>query len=371
MKIGILTYWWASDNYGQILQCYALQKYLRTLGHDAFLIQYNYNNEGFRFYTPGWKRALRALNPIIFFKHFEKKINCKKELELNKERKFDDFRDKYIVMSEQKYMHYTDLRNLPPKADVYIVGSDQVWNFSFIDFNQVKPVVHAYLLDFGDKEVKRVSYAASWGVSAISEELKNEITPLLKNFNYVSVREEKGLDLCKQCGREYAEWVCDPTLLLDAHEYRNLYNENTIRKPSKKYILLYMLSNENDFNINRVFDFAKKKNLDVIYITGNYSADRRNKYYATIPEWLYLIDNAEYVISNSFHCAIFSILFNKQFAVVKLSGIHEGMNTRMESLFEMYQMPRRFIENNDFSVLDIPYKPEKIKLENHFLANLN
>ena len=134
MKIGILTYWWASDNYGQLLQCYALQRYLRDLGHEAFIIRYNYNNEGIRIKVPVWKRALKALNPVIFYKYFERKILRKRILEINKVREFDVFRSKYISLSNDFYAKYENLSANPPEADVYIVGSDQVWNFSFADF---------------------------------------------------------------------------------------------------------------------------------------------------------------------------------------------------------------------------------------------
>lgn len=370
MKIGILTYWWASDNYGQLLQCYALQKYLRDIGHEAFIIRYNYNNENIRHKVSFIKRAIKALNPVICYKHFKNKILLKKTKVTDQFRKFDEFRKEYISFSTEFYQKYDNLKANPPEADAYIVGSDQVWNFSFSDSESVKPVVHAYMLDFGDKNLKRLSYAASWGVSAISEELKNEIIPLLKKFDYVSVREQKGVDLCSQCGVDNAEWVYDPTLLLETNAYRGLYKEKEIRKPKGKYIFVYMLSNKNDFDLNVVYNFAKKKNLEVIFVSGNYMTNVRKQFFATITEWLYLIDNAEYVISNSFHCAIFSLLFGKQFGIVKLIGIHKGMNTRLDSLFDLFGIPARYISSNDLSVLDMPYNPVRRQLENHFLEKL-
>lgn len=370
MKIGILTYWWSPDNYGQLLQCYALQKYLRDFGHEAFIIRYNYNSETVWIKDPFLKRAIRALNPFLFYKYFERKITKKRLAKLNLIRDFDSFRNNYILFSDEIYTNYESLRKTPPEADAYIVGSDQVWNFSFTDFNSVKTVVHSYMLDFGAKGVKRLSYAASWGVSSISEDLRKEIIPLLKSFNYVSVREQKGLDLSKQCGRDDAEWVCDPTLLLNADIYRALYAENEIRKPKRKYIFVYILANQYDFDLSTVYRFAKRKNLDVIFVTGNYGADKHKTFYATIPEWIYLVDNAEYVISNSFHCAVFSILFNKQFGAIKLSGIHEGMNTRLDSLFDLFGISERYIYTKDFSILDKTYKPKRKELKNHFMEKL-
>lgn len=370
MKIGILTYWWAYDNYGQLLQCYALQKYLRELGHDVYVIRYNYNNEIVWEKSSLFRRFSRALNPITLYRFLEKMCLKKVNNKRNLMRGFDEFRNKYISFSIDFYQKYEDLRTKAPVADMYIVGSDQVWNFTFADFNKVKSIIHAYMLDFGAENTKRFSYAASWGVSDISAELKNEIIPLLRKFDYVSVREQKGIDLCEQCGINNAEWVCDPTLLLDATVYRSMYAENKIRLPQKKYIFVYMLSNQCLFDLKTVYSFAKERNLDVVYVTGNYSDDRCKVFPATIPEWLYYIDNAEYVISNSFHCAVFSIIFYKRFGIVKLSGKHKGMNTRLDSLFDMFGISGRYIENNDLSVLDIPYKPMKIDIKNNFMEKM-
>ena len=112
-----------------------------------------------------------------------------------------------------------------------------------------------------------------------------------------------------------AEWVCNPTLLLNAEDYRNLYSD-TIRKPSGKYVFLYMLGNECDFDIQKVYGWAERKALDVVYVTGNAVVDKNKKIFATIPEWIYLIDNIEYVTTNSYHCRVFSTIFNKCFGIV-------------------------------------------------------
>ena len=215
-----------------------------------------------------------------------------------------------------------------------------------------------------------MSYAASWSVNALSEGLQNEIAPLLERFDYVSVREEKGIELCAQCRRNDAEWVCDPTLLLGAEIYRNIYKENQIRKPKNKYLLLYMLNNEFDFDVSTVYSFAEEKKLDVVYVTGNGVIDQRKKFFATIPEWLYLVDNAEYVITNSFHCCVFSTIFCKRFGVVALSGKDAGMNARFESLFRMTGTGDRFVTDKNFSALDREYEPKGVLFSEGFLAEL-
>ena len=194
--------------------------------------------------------------------------------------------------------------------------------------------------------------------------------PLLAKFNYIGVREESGVDLCRQCGRAEAEWVCDPTLLLSAETYRKIYAENNIRKLEKKYILLYMLNNTCDFDIQSVYDFAVEKQLDVVYVTGNGVIDKRQKYFATIPEWLYFVDNAEYVITNSFHCGVFSTIFHKAFGIVPLSGKLTGMNARFESLFELRGTGKRFVTDKDFSVLEKEYQVKPISVSQNFLNML-
>ena len=370
MKIGILTYWWSNDNYGQLLQCYALQKYLRDLGHEVFLIRYNYRNDIKA--SPFIIKCLKAFNPIKLFRYFSYKTHDARVLaeQQKNDRNFDDFRARYIVSSDF-YASYIDLKNNPPQADAYIVGSDQVWNYWYKNIKKFTNPLHAYFLDFGKSETKRLAYAASWGVTNLPKTFINEVKPLLDKFNYIGVREESGIKLCKKCGRFDAEWVCDPTLLLNAETYRKIYTENSVRKPEKKYILLYMLNNTCDFNIQSVYDFAAKKELDVIYLTGNGVIDNRQKYFATIPEWLYLVDNAEYVFTNSFHCGVFSTIFHKQFGIIPLTGKFAGMNARFESLFELMGIEKRFVSDKDFAVLNQRYNVQEIEKSKDFLDLLS
>lgn len=351
MRIGILTFWWSKDNYGQLLQAYALQAYLRAQGHDAYLIRYKWEKD----FTPSplALRLLKACNPVLLFRFFSTRlrIHAAKQEQAAFDRGFDAFRDRYIAQSPRVYNSWTELREDPPQADCYIVGSDQVWNFGAIPLARCRSAVHAYFLDFGKPETARLSYAASWGRVTLPEEYAREIAPLLSRFCYVSVREESGVSLCAQCGFPGARWVRDPTLLLDAEVWRALYKENAVRTPAGRYLFLYMLGNECDFDIETVYRFARERNLQVVYVTGNSVADRREKWFATIPEWLFLVDHAEYVVTNSFHCSVFSVLFGKRFGAVPLTGNAAGMNARMDSLFELFRMKPRWLRG-DFSVLD-------------------
>lgn len=354
-----MTFWWDEDNYGQTLQCYALQKYLRDAGHDAYLIRYDPRNDFIK--SSVWSKIVKAFNPIELYKfllHLYKNSLYKKRIiadireKRDHPRDFDKFMDKYIIRSERKYSSYIELVENPPAADVYIVGSDQVWNAGiFGKTSKVRNIVYSYFLNFGDSSIKRVSYAASFGKE--KEELDDDFigvaTVLLKKFDYISVREKSGLEICKQCGFNNAEWVPDPTLLLEKDIYRFLYrNEGTIRKSDKPYCFLYLVGNSIEFSLETIYEWAKSKNIGVLYVTANLRQDEFVKTYATIPEWIYLLEHAEYVITNSYHCTIFSLLFEKNFGIIPLIG----KNTRFSSLFQLFDIGNRFI-SADFSILNM------------------
>jgi hypothetical protein len=277
---------------------------------------------------------------------------------LNKQRNFDEFREKYIKQSERIYYSYQELVDVPPDADAYVTGSDQVWNPDLLLFKKTKNQTKAYFLDFADERKKRIAYAASFGKERLDNNFIGEIIPLLKKFTYVSVREKSGLDLCRQCGVK-AEWIPDPTMLLSASDYRALYSPIVRSNAGGPYCLLYMLSNKCNFPIKAIYDWAKIKNIKMRYITGNLKYDKYEKIYAAIPEWLYLIDKAEYVITNSFHCSVFSLLFQKRFGVIPLVGKFSGMNSRFDSLFETFGIKQRFMDDS-FAVLNTDIDWDKV-----------
>lgn len=356
MDIGILTFYNSQDNYGQVLQCYALQKYLCTAGYNVKIIPYKGENDlcsGFF-----WRTAIKVFNPkhvLNYIKSKAKKVKKNILPGLDRDRKFDDFRKQFICSYPKEYFSYEELLRDPPEADAYIVGSDQVWSIGTVACNlRYSNVVNTYFLNFGKETTSRISYAASWGTDSIDKKSAKIMQPLLNQFDYVSVREKSGVELCRQCGYKKAEWVCDPTMLLAADEYRNLYKQSKIRKQERPFLLLYMLSNKNTFNIEKAYEFAAQKGLQVIYVTGNGLLDKCDKFYATIPEWLYLVDQAEYVITNSFHGCVFSSIFRTRYGVVRLCGKESSMNERLDSLFELYDMQERFITDEDMSALDMP-----------------
>lgn len=186
-------------------------------------------------------------------------------------------------------------------------------------------------------------------------------------------------------------WFCNmdlcppPTLLLTADEWREWYKKeyaethvsmtfpstkartsatdlsDKVSATQKPYILFYYLNNGSNLCIKALYDFAKSRNLEVKYVSGNGHVDKYEKVYPTNDEFLKLLDEATYVVTDSFHGSVFSILFHKQFAAMSLQGARAGMNERLSSLFELAHTEPRLIENCDtepnFSILDKEYNP--------------
>lgn len=367
MKIGILTFWNSNDNYGQQLQLYALQKFLRDNGHDVYLIRYNSQNDILGDNLVG--KIKKIFNPKLVIRHLvylrKKKISQKEEIENTRD--FVNFRASNVNQSEIIYNSYNELKENPPAADLYIVGSDQVWNFNNLPLYRVKNCIHAFFLDFGDRKIKKISFAASWGVKTLPQDYIKEITPLIQKFNYVTVRETSGLELCKMCGYKTPITMIDPTILVNKSDYRLLYEKENLPLLKEKFLLIYRLNNDSCFQMDKILSFAKTKNLKIVYITGNGLIDKYEKTFATIPEWIWYIDNADYVITNSFHCCVFSILFHKQFVAIPIRGRNKDMNTRLDSLFELFKMKNRVINDNSFSLLDEAYSAVQPSVDTNFL----
>lgn len=351
MRIGIVTYWSSSDNYGQQLQCFALQKYLIGLGHDTYLIKYMPTN-----HIPLWRRIARSIKYRLLVSSEQKekdkklKLICERNNLLNCRRGFKEFRDKYIKSTEIVYRNIKELRNNPPAADIYICGSDQVWNNSLKD-----PDTAGWFLDFGKPTVKRVSYAASIGRDIDSSEI-NRFTKYLKNFNAISVREQKAYALCHQLGFDKSIIAIDPTLLLNSSAYDSIeINSNGTDVAGEPYVFIYTL---NIRTAEEIYwdDFQKiivKDGLQIRSVASSGYLPARellpgvqNKQ-ATIPEWLSLIKHSEYVITTSFHGVVFCLLYHKPFYAVLLNNEYSKGNDRIISLLEFLHLSNLIVSNSE------------------------
>ena len=349
-------------NVGASLQAYALSTYLIDLGHDVEIINYKpdylihykltgLNNEKYDF-------------PIIRILYQVAKLPKRIYDRFGKRKKeFDYFTNNYLNITSHTYASNDDLKSNLPLADVYFAGSDQIWNTIFK--NGRDP---AFYLDFvGDNGIK-ASYAASFATETINEKYKNNVEKWVSNLDYISVREKSGLNILKDLGVSNAIQVLDPVFLLDRDKWSSIEKKLNI---DEKYILIY------DFDLNPTIlssakKIAKERNWKIYSILKNKNCDR--SFYNEGPSaFIYLIRNAQLIISNSFHATAFSIIFKKNFLVFNRN---EAINTRMKDLLEMFGLETRIVDENNIPSLNISYKlisnniEEEINKSKEYIQNV-
>ena len=233
------------------------------------------------------------------------------------------------MYTEQVYSTKELIQN-PPAADCYITGSDQVWGA--LNPNPI------FFLQFGSKESKRFSFAASFGDgnSFLKDRYIYKITSYLKEFDMVTVRDYKALEICKKAGINGCVLFPDPTLLIDMSNYNSLLSSNP---GTDKYCLVYMLEEEQKTKIDMddIAAFVKSIGIKMIYVASQGRFDKYIKQYPTIPQFLSYVKNADFVITNSFHGTVFSIMYHRKFAVIPKKG---GNNTRVDTLLSQYGLQK-------------------------------
>ncbi len=323
MKIGIMTFWESQSNYGQILQVFALQTFLEQNGHEAFVIRY-------KLVAPA-ARKKTVLERVRNFKLTRfvnnRRYKGKKTFEqVQKPRQFDMFKKEYLKFSAGEYQSVPQLVAAPPEADVYIAGSDQVWNNSF------SVSCEAFLLGFGGNETKRLSYAASFGKKELDPVTTQLFERYIGKFNDISVREKSGLEICRKLGVA-GTWVPDPTLLFNREEWLKLLKipVQPATNNATKQVLLYTLGNSAIKDKRQYMQYARKvAGQNVVHVSAN--EDYAGAHYLTIQEWVAGIQKADFIITNSFHGVVFCIICNRNFVVLPNSGHAAGMNERIDSL---------------------------------------
>lgn len=321
MKIRIIT---CHDVYnpGASLQAYALQMYISSLGHDVAIIDYKPQ------YLSGHYSLLAVANPmynhpIIREMYLVAKLP-ERLMSLRKKALFDRFRKQKLVLTD-RYSNLEELAENPPEADVYIAGSDQIWNTLFN--NGRDP---AFYLDFAPEGTKRVSYAASFSTNSIVESYQQFVSKMLERLDHVSVREVLSLPLLRELGRTDGVRVCDPVFLLDVMHWHSIVTPVS-SKIESDYCLIY------DFDRNPLIkrlagEISKKRSLKIVSVSP-YNESYVDYNFSCIGpvEFLSLLAGASFVISNSFHATAFSIMFHKDFIVV---GRNENINVRMDSILQ-------------------------------------
>ncbi|WP_416326819.1 polysaccharide pyruvyl transferase family protein [[Eubacterium] hominis] len=313
MKIALITLH-DTDNCGSSLQAFALQHYLLSIGHDCEIIDYVPS------YTKNNGRPIKNfLKKCIYFK--DKK---------NQDISFKKFKNSFMKLSDLKYKTFEDLRQRPPIADIYMTGSDQLWNTYFKCGKD-----DAYYLKFINN-VKKVSYAVSLGRNNYTNEEIKGLIEKTKDYDKITVRELSSMEILKINNRIDAEHVCDPTLLLE----RSVYEEIKIDLLKEPYVFIY-LTLESDLLDLTILKIKKiYPNHKIVYY-GSFKPHCHCDIHirtAGPQEFLGLIYNASYVIAGSFHATIFSIIFRKNFIILPSKN-----NERMIQLLEMLDLEKNYI----------------------------
>lgn len=323
-KTAILT-WHYYNNFGSALQAYALQNVIEQLGYHTQIL--NYRNLKFGKQNQN-KQKLQSLMHILFSKRIRRFSYP-----------YQFFQQKYLRQTRM-VTDVEDLTRISRSFDTVICGSDQIWAP-----NVYNPV---YLLKYIPDEVRKVSYAASIGLSEIPDSLVQAYREALQRFYAVSIREIIGKSLLhEKCGVE-AKVVLDPTLLLTRKQWERI--ESTVADvKGKNYLFCYFLKENNNYR-NRVEQFAKENNMDVI----GWSARKQDDEWMTQLnqigpcEFLWLIHNATGVVTDSYHGTIFSLIYHKRFITIERFNANEGIcqNSRIDQLRSNFGLSNEIVPQN-------------------------
>lgn len=327
-KISIITIH-SIYNYGSALQSYATQCFLEKLGYDAELIDYRPDYDK-TFIRKIKNCGIKLLFPKTYF---------------IRARKYFKFHKNNMNLSKRKYKNYKELCNNPPKADIYLSGSDQIWNTYFPCGKD-----RAYTLEFIKNE-KKIAYSSSIGRDDMSIDDLKQLAERIKDYKWISMREKSGVRQLAKVGVEAVD-VCDPVFLLSADYYKKIQVKPNIGK----YILVYSVHQSPD--LSEIVQLIKKKlGLNVVLV-----GDIPIKCYHDISkkdsgplEFIGLINGAEYIITNSFHCVAFSLILQKQFLPVapKVNA------SRVTNILEIGKIQDILVE----TVKDLPEKLINIDYE--------
>ncbi|HEX9062535.1 MAG TPA: polysaccharide pyruvyl transferase family protein, partial [Clostridia bacterium] len=287
-------------------------------------------------------------------------------LSIKRKKNFRLFLEKHLKCTKERFHNAAELYKSAPHADIYITGSDQVWNDEILGQYD-----EGYLLSFVKSDSLKVSYAASIGKDIISHEYANKLRPFLESFDYISVREETAKKALENVGLNNITQVLDPVFLLDTKMYEEILTEPAI----DDYVLIYCFnSNKECYDLANLL--ARNNKLKTISLNG--WTNKFNTDYlvntASPSEFLGYLKNARYVVTNSFHGTAFSILFEKEFYVIP----PKSNSSRMESLLNAAGLQDRIITSNttieDMASIDYSLAKQQlsndIELSKDFLNNL-
>ena len=330
MKIGLITFH-NTANYGAALQTYALQHFLDINGYDSTYI--NYVN------------SVRRHQYDMLYHIFENIKDGKYKAAITfalgspfmflRKKRFSRFYNKYVSVTKEIYRDSVQAKSLNKVFDVFIVGSDQVWNPG----NNGKDM--AYLLDFVDDDKLKMSYSSSFGLKTIPSDLSAQYKKCLSRFDYLAVRETEGQSIIKELTGRDAQLVLDPVFLLKKEDWESFSSRDL---PKEKYVFSYTNrpNQMKDFVRQTGFSMQNLKHYKLARNTNPsdfISKNTKVKYTMSPIDFLHTIQNAELVVTASFHCMALSIVLHKPFIAILIGD--EGKDSRLVSLLKELNLENR------------------------------
>ena len=330
-------------NYGATLQAFALQSYLETCKHQVEIIDYRRpGHTRYELFAPIYEdcKAARLIKKYPFFYYILTPLRNARQFKMwGRKYAFDRFDCNYLHLTHQTYHSIEDLQSASIEADILIAGSDQIWNTDMGNGTD-----RCYYLDFGSTNVKRISYAASFGISRLPETKVAFVKEQLQRFDAISVREKSGVNiLYEQLGLKGIH-VNDPVFLLSREEW---INHLRLSDEHKNFIFIYDFTHNDPRVSSLARQLAKKKNMKIVAVN-----DAEKTPYADIQvnnagpkEFLQYLLSASYVISTSFHATAFALIFQKKFATFPLIG--QRNPSRITNLLDNVGLINHFAPDND------------------------
>jgi len=351
MKIGIITLH-RLINYGSALQAYALQKYIeQNINKDVEIIDYIYPNKDYRVHKSFYKWCRGIVRTFLDYT---------KRHKIRGLRKFRDFRKDFFKLSKS-YKDDEELLSAQPKYDLYITGSDQVWNVNTLRNN---PIMYCM---FAPDGAKIISFSASFGTNTLPDRFKGVIRERLNRYKYIGVREKNSLkileDLQLNCSIKKF-FTCDPTLLLSANDYVDIVSKSELNIEDD-FILVYKLdySFSADPALTIVADYAAEYfGCRIIHIGHHKFHYSHNCEYVTgigPSDFLYLFNHAKYIVSSSFHGTMFSIIYRKPFTSILPKD--DNSDCRIQDILEQIGLNENGIRCNNRTpniITDNPFNDE-------------
>ena len=335
-RVGIVTI--QSINFGNRLQNYALQESIKRLGYDVYSFRrYDENLTLKENIVRIFKIILQyvVVGKIWNYRCFDRNIKFSK-FKIGVDKTPDDLSDSF---------------------DYFVAGSDQIWNPYF------KSCGKCNLLSFASYN-KRISYAASFGISTFPEEYRVQYSNELKKYKSLSVRETTGSIIVEDLIGKSAKVVLDPTFLLSADEWKKV-QRSTKYRPKNKYCFVYSLNKRSEEFKRKIEQFSKEYVIVDIMKKNRFGISKR----IGPAEFLYLIDHADVVLTNSFHATVFAVIFRKD--VLAFDRIDVDMSSRIRTLATILGLNNNFDEYGTFSIYtdgdkDIAEANIKIEIDKSF-----